>query len=204
MAYSDKFHLRRIGRPIYEALAVAVSRTAKTNGISELPIADIGSSIGVFLSEMAKLTKCKNPNKLVGVDFGESVLNNYLNEYSHFFHHNLNSSEVPKIPGGPFSVMTSWETAEHIDEAFAKKIVFVFANNISENGVVIFGAARPGQKGRHHVNCKPPEYWHDLFSKQGITLDNDLTEKYRNTLRSKCRGCGVYFSNTYCLVKKPR
>ena len=33
---------------------------------------------------------------------------------------------------------------------------------------VVVTAAPPGQPGHHHVNCRPTEYWIDVFKKYGF------------------------------------
>lgn len=202
MSYSEKFHLRRIGKPIYKALAIAVSAAAKNAGVQLLPIADVGSSIGVFLSEFLKLNEKADKGLLVGVDFGDAVIKHYLEGCSTLFVHNLQSNSIPEISGAPFSIMTSWETAEHVDEKYADKIVGTFSKNLKKGGLVIFGAALPGQRGKHHVNCQPLEYWQKKFANVGIIRDDKLTEAYRTALRTALKNCGLYFRNTYCFIKK--
>lgn len=198
--YPKRFHTRRIGLPIYGALAKAVIATSKEAGIQPIPIADVGSSIGVFLSEIGKALKADR-GMLVGVDYGEAVSENYISEGSTLFPHNLQSEEIPKIANGPFSVMTSWETAEHVHERYADKIVRMFSENLAPGGLLVFGAATPGQRGKHHVNCRPPTYWHDKFRKVGVIRNDRLTGIYRKELRLAFRRPGVYFYNTYCLLK---
>lgn len=57
------------------------------------------------------------------------------------------------------------EVAEHLHESSADRLVF----GLTEANQVLFSAATPGQPGVDHVNCKPHEYWHDLFAQYDMT-----------------------------------
>jgi hypothetical protein len=198
--YSKKFHTKRIGKPIYATIAETVLMTVEKCGVQPVPMADIGSSIGAYLAEVFKAIKT-DPSQLVGVDCGVHVKENFLTGSATLFEHDLESGVVPVIHGGPFSVMTSWETAEHIDEKFANDIVAIFGNNLDKKGLVVFGAALPGQRGKHHVNCQLPEYWHKKFKDVGIFLDKDLTDFYRNLISVKTGRSKDSF-NEHCLVRR--
>ena len=64
-----------------------------------------------------------------------------------------------------YDLAMSLEVAEHLHEKHAAKFVH---NLTGLSDVVIFSAATPFQGGTHHVNEQPPQYWVDLFNKQGF------------------------------------
>jgi SAM-dependent methyltransferase len=63
-----------------------------------------------------------------------------------------------------FDLAMSVEVAEHLPESCAEDFVDKLT---SFSKMVLFAAAIPCQRGRHHVNCQWPEYWADLFRKRG-------------------------------------
>lgn len=69
----------------------------------------------------------------------------------------------------------SVEFLEHVEAQYVDNFMPSFAR--CQYAVVT--AALPGQPGHHHVNCQPPEYWHEIFSSYGLEYDAD----YSKTLR---------------------
>jgi SAM-dependent methyltransferase len=59
-----------------------------------------------------------------------------------------------------FDLAISLETAEHLPESRAGGFV---ADLVSLAPQVLFSAAIPFQRGKHHVNCQWPDYWQALF-----------------------------------------
>lgn len=72
-----------------------------------------------------------------------------------------------------FDMIISLETAEHIQnaEVFTETI----AKHLAPNGILIFSAAIPGQKGNGHINCQNHDYWRNKFYARGIVYSNELT-----------------------------
>jgi hypothetical protein len=68
--------------------------------------------------------------------------------------------------------------AEHISEQYVPNLMVTMVRNTSR--WVFFTHALPGQGGHHHVNCRAPRYWLDLFSSYGCTLEESLTETARS------------------------
>jgi len=66
-----------------------------------------------------------------------------------------------------FDLALCLETAEHIDEEFARNIV---DNCVRHANIVLFSAALPGQGGLHHINEQPAEYWEALFNERDYEL----------------------------------
>lgn len=80
-------------------------------------------------------------------------------------------------PQNTFDVAVSMEVAEHIPEHCADGLVSLLS---SVAPVVVFTAAFPGQGGDDHVNEQPASYWIEKFDKNGFSLDNDISERWRN------------------------
>lgn len=70
-----------------------------------------------------------------------------------------------------FDLGWSVEFLEHVDEEYVPNFMSVF----ERCSYVVCTAAPPGWPGHHHVNCRPQEYWHGVFSEYGFEYDNDET-----------------------------
>jgi len=93
----------------------------------------------------------------------------------------------PRVAIGDFSEMAGrWdlvccvEVAEHIVPARSDELVSIVAG--AADRWVFFTAAPPGQSGRGHINCRPPEDWLELFAAHGWSLDERLTAAVRADL----------------------
>jgi SAM-dependent methyltransferase len=75
-------------------------------------------------------------------------------------------------PAKKFDVAISLEVAEHILEKKASKYVSLLT---SLAPIVLCTAAQPGQGGVDHVNCKPKQYWIDLFAGANARFDETST-----------------------------
>jgi hypothetical protein len=64
------------------------------------------------------------------------------------------------------------EVLEHIDDAYWR---IVLVNLLSNCHRVIFSAARPGQGGTGHINCRPKLDWIQRFHSLGWVVDMDAT-----------------------------
>jgi SAM-dependent methyltransferase len=65
------------------------------------------------------------------------------------------------------------EVAEHVPKRFSNALI----NNITScaRSHVFFTAARPGQWGDGHINCRKQEYWIDLFSEKRWGYQSEAT-----------------------------
>jgi len=84
----------------------------------------------------------------------------------------------------PYGVIICTEVAEHLEERHAPHLVRLVA---SFHSPVVWTAAPPGQAGHHHVNCKPFEYWRDLFANHGMRLDAEKTSNLQARWRNLSR-----------------
>lgn len=114
---------------------------------------DVGSGTGVMVNTAEKL----NVPIVNGLD--------QLPRPNHpkLIQHDL---RVPYQFPNQFTIVTSIETAEHIDPEYADVLVATICNNASHR--IIFTAAMPGQIGHGHVNCQPMYYWREKFWQHGF------------------------------------
>jgi SAM-dependent methyltransferase len=72
-----------------------------------------------------------------------------------------------------FDLVESLEVAEHLPASAAEGFVALLC---SLAPVVLFSAAIPGQGGHHHINEQWPEYWAELFQKNGFVVVDTLRD----------------------------
>lgn len=70
-----------------------------------------------------------------------------------------------------------FEVAEHIDPQYSDKIVENVVKSILNNGILLWTAAKPGQGGVGHINCRPKEYWSKKFTESGLIRNFELENK---------------------------
>jgi SAM-dependent methyltransferase len=88
---------------------------------------------------------------------------------------------TPVDLGRKFSLVVCMEVAEHIDVEFAPTIIKTLTQHSDR---IIFSAACPVlQGGQHHVNCQWPEYWQELFNREGFICEDSLRLKIWNDRR---------------------
>jgi hypothetical protein len=64
---------------------------------------------------------------------------------------------------------------EHIDPQLGPDVVRTVADAVRPGGWLLWTAARPGQGGVGHINCRPKEYWRTLLEGSGLTYAPVLT-----------------------------
>lgn len=117
---------------------------------------DVGSGTGAMVNHARK----------VGVDaYGLDALPRGP-AWPHLIQHDL---RMPFDFGRTFEMVTSIETAEHIEPEYADVLCDTIARHVAQGGLLIFTAAMPGQIGDHHVNCRPMNEWRAKFHERGLT-----------------------------------
>ena len=85
------------------------------------------------------------------------------------------------FPDRRFDVVISMEVAEHLPASVADRYVNVLCQSSDH---VVFTAATPGQGGQDHINEQPREYWLEKFDAREFTVQDDLTETWRQKWRA--------------------
>ena len=90
---------------------------------------------------------------------------------------------VGPAPLGDKSFDVGWSTEflEHVEEAHVEN----FMADFKRCKYVMATHALPGKKGHHHVNCKKPNYWKDIFSNHGFTFLKEETRELREASTMK-------------------
>lgn len=91
----------------------------------------------------------------------------------HFVLHDF--TKGPLFVGG-FDLAYSIEFLEHVEEQYIPNFMPQFAGC----RYAVVTAALPGQRGHHHVNCQPPEYWIDVFRNWELEYDDETTQKLKS------------------------
>ncbi|MCM0592781.1 MAG: methyltransferase domain-containing protein [Gloeotrichia echinulata IR180] len=78
--------------------------------------------------------------------------------------------------GKSFDLAVSLEVAEHLEPEMSTTLV----NWLTKVApVVVFSAAVPGQGGHGHINLRPRDYWHSLFTQHNFTVADRIRERLR-------------------------
>jgi hypothetical protein len=74
-------------------------------------------------------------------------------------------------------IIWSCEFLEHVEEKYQDNYMRLF----STANLVFLTYSEPqwSEGGHHHVNCKPQEYWDDVFKKYGFKRQGFYTNKLR-------------------------
>jgi SAM-dependent methyltransferase len=83
--------------------------------------------------------------------------------------HRCHDLRQPLNLGRTFDLVVCTEVVEHIDAAYEATVLDTIARHA--RGLILFSAARPGQPGVGHVNCKPIEHWLNLWARDGWEPD---------------------------------
>jgi SAM-dependent methyltransferase len=73
------------------------------------------------------------------------------------------------------------EVMEHIDPDSADLAIANLVKHV--DSTLIFTAARPGQGGSGHINCRPRSYWITKLQEHGLTYDLESTEQLIDYMR---------------------
>lgn len=83
--------------------------------------------------------------------------------------------------GKKYEVVLCLEVIEHIPQEFESTVLQNICNHSS--GFVVISWARPGQGGRHHVNCRPQSYVCEQMERHGFVLLATITDGLRKESR---------------------
>ena len=84
--------------------------------------------------------------------------------------------EGPYLPEHRFDLVWCCEFVEHVEEQHCDNFLATFR---ASRRFVLLTHALPGQRGWHHVNCRPQRYWVDKLATIGFEFDPELTAESR-------------------------
>jgi SAM-dependent methyltransferase len=154
-------------------------------------VVDVGCGIGTWLSVWAEL----GVTDLLGID-GEYVRAADLMIPRDKFRA-MNLEKVHPPYERQFELVESLEVAEHLSQEKAEEFVAFLC---WLGPVVLFSAAIPYQDGEHHVNEQWPEYWAELFSRQGYAV----VDAIRPLIWENPRVAYYYAQNALVFVRSDR
>jgi SAM-dependent methyltransferase len=87
---------------------------------------------------------------------------------------NVENAVVPTIQhdlvNGPYikpvDLTVCIEVVEHVDQKYVSNLI----DTLTNGKWILMTHAVPGQRGWHHVNCQPTEYWTDLLGQKGYSI----------------------------------
>lgn len=142
--------------------------------LKEYPLISGFVDIGCGPADMCKVAKHRGLD-VIGIDGDpcglerenvtedELIIHDYTKGDTHLY--DLNNDQM--------KLAWSVEFLEHVEEAYQDNYMYTFG--CCEYAFVT--AAQPGQKGWHHVNCQPKEYWVEIFGKYGFAYDEEFTKE---------------------------
>jgi SAM-dependent methyltransferase len=125
-------------------------------------ILDVGCGTGTWLRAILN----RGASDIFGIDGVNISPEKLLFDPKCFGHCDLTA---PIDLGRKFEVVLCLEVAEHLDAKFAPTLIKTLVCHADK---IIFSAACPCQPGQHHVNCQWPEYWQELFNREGFACED--------------------------------
>ena len=109
--------------------------------------------------------------------------------------------QAPLEPNEKYDLVMCQEVAEHIDQEFESHILDTFTLAAAPESTLIFGAARVGQGGEHHVNCQDKPYWIERLQDRGWVLDDIMSYYYWKLCEKSTIVRWWYVENTMCFTR---
>lgn len=82
-----------------------------------------------------------------------------------------------------FDIALCLEVAEHLSPEAGHTLIRCL---VKHTNFVVFSAACPGQAGQQHINCQWPDYWQNLFNREGFSCSDHIRWKIWNDSRIEC------------------
>jgi hypothetical protein len=132
-------------------------------------VIDIGCGVGINLSWF------KDQNlEVLGIEgFDEAIKNSVIPE--NVVQHDFSIGKYQPVKN--YDLVISTEFVEHVEQIYEEN----WLPSVDSCKYFLMSHAVPGQKGHHHVNCQPSEYWIDRITARGFNYNSVLSNKFRNT-----------------------
>jgi 2-polyprenyl-3-methyl-5-hydroxy-6-metoxy-1,4-benzoquinol methylase len=198
--YGAKFHARlRKREEVYRTLARACIMTYNASKCENpKDVCDVGCSSGILLRSFKEALP---PMQTDGIDY--SVNPEDMVFEGKFVEQNLNTY-AGEIKGN-YDLVTSFEVLEHVEPENTERAIQLIADLAHPGSMLIFGAAKPGQRGTHHVNCRTKEVWIWYLTKYGWDYNLEAHTLFNKLLDASgvIPGlCAYYRNNTFVMIKK--
>lgn len=178
MEYGAKFFRRRVKK--YREAELLFAQII-FDYLKPKSVVDVGCAIGSYLEGFYKCgIKLR---RLCGYEKYARTARKYMAESIKNIVHETDAT-VLRAPRTRYDLVMCVEVAEHIASEYSTTLVKNLAGLKNKNGVIFFTAAPPGQRGTGHINCQPPEFWHEIFAENGLHLDKKMTDGLSNLLKS--------------------
>jgi 2-polyprenyl-3-methyl-5-hydroxy-6-metoxy-1,4-benzoquinol methylase len=196
--YKRPFHQRRKEKHAYNILADAsIAAYQSLYGRNPTTACDIGCSAGALLYRL----KERLPSMVTdGYDYS-------VNTADLVFEGTYREQDLNNYDGtarGAYDMLISQEVLEHVEPENTDKALQFITDLAIPGTLLIFGAARPGQRGTHHVNCIKKKAWIRLFTAKGWAYSLKAHLAYNGIIDrddTVHRTCRYYKRNTICLIK---
>jgi SAM-dependent methyltransferase len=107
-------------------------------------------------------------------------------------------ADGPFIPKRNFDLIWSCEFLEHVDEEYVPNILTTFA----AARVILLTHAFSGQRGHHHVNCRPSSYWIGLLEGTGFECSVARSLEARNVTLADAGNINHFARSGLVFVKR--
>lgn len=135
-------------------------------GIQPKSVLDAGCAMG-FLVEALR----NRGVKAWGVDISEYAISNVSPEIKEFCWKGSVSEPFPQ----KYDLIVSIEVLEHLQKTDSEKAV---SNLCQHSDDILFSSTPNDYKEVSHFNVQPPEYWAELFAKEGFFRDVDFDASF--------------------------
>lgn len=151
---------------------------------------DFGCSTGLYLHQIKLLMPEIDS---IGYEFSQDAKNNSMCDNIIL----TDLTQILDVDKKDNTLGLCLEVLEHIDDKYWKEVLI----NITKlSDKIIFSAARPGQGGTGHINCRPKIDWIRRFHQLGWVVDHDSTTHFLDFITSGYH-MGWLKTNVFILVK---
>lgn len=157
------------------------------NAISTHTVIDLGCATGNWLSVFKE-----NGWSVKGVDGGKISEDLLMIDKEEFVLHDFSTKYIDNMK---YSIAMSLECAEHISEEAGDSLIDTLTQL---SNIILFSAAIPHQRGKHHINEQYQSYWISKFEKRGFQVLDVIRPRVWNCESVR----GFYAQNIFMYVKK--